>query len=85
MALTMADKVDIKEIVSEAINGATKSIVSELTVVIDEKINELAASTKAGFDAVDERFDRLETEVKQISRVVRVHSADIAELKAQAS
>ena len=69
MALTKQDKSDIREIVVNAIDYKVAPRFEKVEAQIASSarhIEELALITKRGFDAVDERFERVETDIKEI-------------------
>ena len=73
---------------AQMIGGLDKKFVGKFDS-LDAKIDGLAENMSAGFTAIDERFDRLETkvdsleaEVRGVKRLGRKNSSDIAELQA---
>ena len=75
MALTKQDKKDIKEIVVEAIGPlATKEFVTGT-------IEPLATAIQADFGRMDERFDKIETRLRNINNRLDALELEILDIK----
>lgn len=83
MPLNKDDLKQIEKIVDKRVGLSEKNITGKLEKKIEDEVGGLAAMTKHGFDAVDDRFDQVKKQmlVHDFKMTEMVHKSDHSVLK----
>lgn len=75
-----ATKNDVRDIIRAEVPPLVEEIVAR---VVSEVVGDLTSLISQKFEQVDEDLLEIKSNTRQLSKVIRDHSADIAEVKAR--